>query len=87
MSAHVTPYIKRVTPLRARVENGRLVLNEPTTLPEGTVVELVLDDESDTLTREDRQALHATLARSRESTEAGRVRPGSELVEQLRRGR
>jgi hypothetical protein len=31
--------------LRARVENGRLVLDEPTTLPNGTVLDLVLDDE------------------------------------------
>jgi hypothetical protein len=29
----------------ASVEKGRLVLNEPTTLPEGTVVDLVADDE------------------------------------------
>lgn len=36
--------------LRARVEKGRLVLDEPTTLPEGTLVDLVVDDEGDDLT-------------------------------------
>ena len=36
--------------LRARVQNGRLVLDEPTGLPDGTVVDLVADDEGDDLT-------------------------------------
>ena len=33
-----------MSPLRARVEKGRLVLDEPTTLPDGTVIDLVADD-------------------------------------------
>jgi hypothetical protein len=32
-------------PLRAHVQNGRLLLDEPTSLPEGEVVELVPLDE------------------------------------------
>ena len=70
--------------LRARVENGRLILNEPTTLPEGTVVDLVADDEGDTLTDEERRALHATLAESWESARAGKVCPASDIVDELR---
>ena len=70
--------------LRARVENGRLVLDEPTTLPDGTVVDLVLDDEGDDLTETDRAALHAALTRSSESLNAGRVRPASAIVDELR---
>ena len=35
----------RREPLHARVEKGRLVFNEPTTPPEGTVLETVADDE------------------------------------------
>jgi hypothetical protein len=46
-----------MSPLRARVEKGRLVLDEPTTLPEGTVVHLVADDEDDDLADEERRAL------------------------------
>jgi hypothetical protein len=35
-------------PLRARVTNGRLVLDEPTTLPEGTELELApVEDDLD----------------------------------------
>ena len=70
--------------LRARVENGRLVLDEPTSLPDGTVVDLVADDEGDDLTDTDRAALHAALARSWESLNAGLARPASEIIDELR---
>jgi hypothetical protein len=70
--------------LRARVQNGRLVLDEPTALPDGTVVDLVADDEGDDLTDSDRAALHAALARSWESVNAGRVRPAAEIIDELR---
>ena len=53
-----------MTGLRARVEKGRLVLDEPTTLPEGTLVDLVADDEGDDLTDDERCALHETLSAS-----------------------
>jgi hypothetical protein len=33
--------LNAMQPLKARVQNGRLVLDEPTDLPEGEVVELV----------------------------------------------
>jgi hypothetical protein len=71
--------------LRAHVEKGRLVLDEPTTLPDGTVVDLVLDDEGDDLTDTERAALHDALSRSLESLHAGRVQPGSAIVDKLRR--
>lgn len=70
--------------LRARVEKGRLVLDEPTTLAEGTVLDLVLDDEGDDLSDCDREALHAALAQSSESLSAGRVRPASAILDELR---
>ena len=76
-----------MSPLRARVEKGRLILNEPTTLPEGMVVELVADDEGDNLTADERQALHVALAQSWKSAAAGHVRAGSELLDDLRNRR
>jgi hypothetical protein len=63
----------------------RLVLDEPTTLPEGTVIDLVADDEGDDLTDAERQALHRALAASAESAAAGRLRPVSSLIGDLRR--
>src|SRR5438094_5361860 len=41
------------------VRDGHLVVSEPTTLPEGTVVNLVVDDEGDDLDEVERAALHA----------------------------
>ena len=76
-----------MTPLRARVENGRLHLDEPTALPDGTELDLVIDDEGDDLTEHERQALHETLARSWTSAQAGELRSASPLVEELRRKR
>lgn len=48
--------------LRARVQNGRIVVDEPTTLREGTVIDLVADDEGDDLTEAERTALHEALS-------------------------
>ncbi|MGH9239799.1 MAG: hypothetical protein ACRD3G_17285 [Vicinamibacterales bacterium] len=76
-----------MSPLRARVEKGRLVLNEPTTLPEGTVIELVANDEGDDLTEDERGALHEALIASSTSAEAGRLRPAQEVLDELRRRR
>jgi hypothetical protein len=41
-----------------------LHLDQPTGLPEGTELDLVIDDEGDDLTEHERQALHETLSRS-----------------------
>ena len=76
-----------MTPLRARVQQGRLVLDEPTTVPEGTVVELVADDEGDDLSEEERRVLHRALSASWESGEAGRLRPASAILDELRQRR
>lgn len=70
--------------LRARVENGRLILDEPTALPEGTVLDLVLDDEGDDLSDADRQALHDALSKSAESASSGRVRAALDTIAELR---
>ena len=53
-----------MTPLKARVQNGRLLLDEPTDLPDGMVVELVADDDGDDLTKQERRALHDALSAS-----------------------
>ena len=51
-----------MTPLKARVRNGRLILDEPTQLPEGTELELVPIDSWDDLTDADRRALHRAIS-------------------------
>ncbi len=74
-------------PLRAHVEKGRLILDEPTTLPEGTVVDLVADDEGDDLTDDERRALHDALSASWRSAEAGRLRPAAAILDELHKRR
>ena len=76
-----------MSPFRARVENGRLILDAPTTLPDGTVIDLVADDEGDDLTEEERRALHLALSASSKSVEAGVVRPASTILDELRQRR
>jgi hypothetical protein len=60
---------------------------QPTTLPDGTVIDPVADDEGDDLTIEERRALHETLSASWKSTEAGALRPTSAILDELRRRR
>lgn len=76
-----------MSPLKAQVRNGRIVLDEPTTLPDGTVIDLVADDEGDDLTDEERRALHEALSASWKSAEAGHLRPASAILDELRKRR
>ncbi len=76
-----------MSPLRARVENGRLLLDEPTTLPDGTVLDLVAGDQGEDLTDEERRALHEALSTSSTSAEAGHLRPSSAILDELRHRR
>lgn len=71
--------------VRARVENGRLVVNEPTSLPEGTILDLVLDDEGDDLDAADRAARDDAIERAWQQAQAGKGRPASEVLKDLRR--
>jgi len=69
---------------RARVANGRLVLDEPTNLPEGMVLTLVLDDEGDNLDDKERAELHAAIDESREQIRRGEFVTADELLTSLR---
>jgi hypothetical protein len=71
--------------IRARVQNGRLVLDAPTALPEGTVLDLVVDDEGDELDDVERTALNTAISKAWASVQAGRARPGSEVLAALRK--
>lgn len=80
--------------LLAHVRNGRLVLDEPSSLPEGTEVQLrVVSDElgtdddpdADDLDDEDRERLHEAIRASEEEFERGEGVPASEIIEELRR--
>ena len=57
--------------LKAVVRDGHLRLEEPTDLPEGTVVDLVVDDEDRRLDGEELGRLNAALARGAAQIESG----------------
>jgi len=76
-------------PVKAHVEQGRLRLDEPTTLPEGQIVELVTIDEllatgRDCLDDEEREVLHAALDEAEADIDAGRVVSEAEVWATLR---
>jgi len=69
--------------LRARVQNGRIVLDEATDLPDGTVLELVPGVELDDLADDDREKLHAAIRRGLERRQ-GEARPIDEALAEIR---
>jgi hypothetical protein len=70
--------------IKARVQAGRLVVDEPTNLPEGTEIELLPLDPGDWLDEADRAALHVALSESEADLAAGRLVDATELLRALR---
>lgn len=73
-----------VSALYARVENGRLKLDEPTDLPEGTVVPLEIAGDCDDFDDAERAALHESIREGIEDMEAGRTSDARTVVAGLR---
>ena len=69
--------------LRARVANGRIVIDGTTDLPEGTELNLAVID-GDEMTDEERAALQAEIERGRADILAGRGVPASALDDKQR---
>jgi hypothetical protein len=72
---------------KAQVVKGRLVLDEPCALPEGTVLHLVVADEVDLdeeMDPEERAEFEAALERSMEDVKTGRLVPAEEVLAELR---
>ncbi len=69
--------------LKARVENGRYVIDEPAQLPEGAEVQLQVVD-GDDLDPEERAQLHAAIEEGLDDSEADRVISAEESLAELR---
>jgi predicted DNA-binding antitoxin AbrB/MazE fold protein len=67
--------------LRGRIESGRIVVDEPIDLPDGTEVEIAVA-ESDEMTAEERAELDASIERGMEQATRGE---GSSVEDVLRR--
>ncbi len=63
---------------------GRIVVDEPSDLPEGTELALVVDDGDDDLDETERDALHASIDRGLADVAAGRVAPAEDVIAKLR---
>lgn len=73
----------RMQPLRARVRDGRIVVDEPTDLPEGTELYLVAADD-DEMDPEERAALHAAIDEGLADAREGRHEDARVVMDRLR---
>ena len=74
--------LRRMHALKVQVKNGRFMLDEPTDLPDGAEVEvIVIDDE---LSADERADLHVSLDRALADSEAGRGMDAAEYLKQYR---
>ncbi len=73
-------YARPMHALKARVEKGRLIVNEPTTLPEGAVVDLVV-------LSDDEEAMERELGRRIERAEAGPLSTIDEVIARVQASR
>ena len=70
--------------IKGRVRDGRIVVNEPTSLPEGAEVQLLPLDPGDWLDDADRVALQEALGLSEDDVKAGRLVDAAEFLKGLR---
>ena len=66
--------------LKAAVTNGRLVVDEPTDLPEGTTLDLVAADPGDELDDDERAELHAAIDEGLADMRMGQGIPAAEVL-------
>ena len=77
--------IPSMSGVRARVQNGRLIVDEPTSRPEGTVIDLVMDAEGDDFDDAERRVRDAALVVAWQQAQNGEGRPAGVVLDDLRR--
>jgi hypothetical protein len=70
--------------MRARVRGGHIVVEEPTNLPEGTELMLLIVEADDEITPEERADLDAMIERGRKDIAAGNGISSEELLARVR---
>ena len=73
-----------MTALRAHVENGRIIVDDPTDLPDGTVLHVMPVNDGDDLDDEERAELHAAIREGIADMKAGRTHDAAEVIAELR---
>lgn len=69
--------------IRATVRNGRIVINEPATLPDGHEIELCVLNDDGMSDDERRRRLHASISRGIRDGRAGREMDLDSFMDQL----
>jgi hypothetical protein len=77
-------YLFRVTILSAHVKSGRIVVDDPTDLPEGTAVEVALLDDENDLSPEERAELDASIDRGIAQAARAEGSSAEEVLHRLR---
>jgi len=67
----------------ARVQNGRIVVDAPTELPEGTIVRLIALEDVEALGEDEHAALLRSLDEGREDVERGDTEDALAFARQL----
>ena len=75
--------LHRMHALKTQVKNGRVIVDEPTDLPDGAEVEVLVIG-GDELTADERAELHASLDRALDDSDAGRGVDAWEYLKQYR---
>jgi len=79
----VVQFFHTMQSLKAHARNGRLLLDEPTDLPDGAEVQLMIID-GDELDDEERAALHASIEAAERELDEGQGASQEDLWARLR---
>jgi len=71
---------------RGQVHSGRLIVNEPIDLPDGSEVTLSVVEDGDELDDEDRARLHEAIRAGQAELDRGEGIPATEVIAKLRAG-
>jgi hypothetical protein len=78
-------YNMEMTILHARVRNGRVVVDEPTDLPDGARVDLLLLDAAAEMDDTERASIEASISRGIAQADRGDVFSVESVIERLRK--
>lgn len=74
-----------MTILHARVQNGRVVVDEPTDLPDGAKVDLLLLDAATEIDANEQADLEASIRRGLAEADRGELHSVEDVLKRLRR--
>ena len=82
----VVVYLDLVTALKAHVVNGKIVVDEPVDLPDGSEVRVYLyDAAAEGMSAQERTALEQRLERSIAQADAGNLIDADDVLDELNR--